>query len=79
MRWNSARARQRRLVLVDPTQYLTIGGDMKTAMSADVQFLTDQIAFRFTMRVDGAPLWSTPIPPYNGTSTRSPFVTLEAR
>jgi len=42
--------------------------------------LTDELAFRFTFRVDGKPAYTSPITPYNGSSnTRSPFVALAAR
>jgi hypothetical protein len=44
-----------------------------------VAFLIDEVVFRFTLRVDGKPLWASPITPFNGGSTRSPFVTLGAR
>jgi HK97 family phage major capsid protein len=67
------------IVVVDMSQYQLVGSEMKTAISADVRFINNEIAFRFTMRIDGAPLWASPITPYNGTSTRSPFVTLAAR
>ena len=45
-----------------------------------VQFLTDQMAYRFTRRVDGLPTWQSALTPYKGTgNTMSPFITLEAR
>jgi hypothetical protein len=52
---------------------------MKSAMSLHVRFDTDQALLRFVMRVDGKPSFTTPITPYNGSLTRSPFVCLGAR
>jgi hypothetical protein len=49
------------------------------AISGDVLFLSDQVVFRFKLRVDGKPLWTSPITPFNGTQTRSPFVALAQR
>lgn len=66
--------------LVDPEQYtLANKGDVQMASSMHVQFLTDQMAFRFTMRVDGLPDWNAPLTPFKGTNTLSPFVTLATR
>lgn len=66
--------------LVDPEQYtLANKGDVQMASSMHVQFLTDQMAFRFTMRVDGMPDWNSPLTPFKGTNTLSPFVTLATR
>ena len=47
--------------------------------SMHVQFLTDQMAYRFIRRVDGQPTWQSDLTPYKGTNTQSPFITLEAR
>lgn len=67
--------------LVDLSQYLTAtkagGPDIKSASSIHVKFLTDQVAFRFTTRLDGQPWWPAPQTPKNG-NTISPFVTLSA-
>ena len=67
------------IVLADLSQYIIIDGGLRSALSLDVDFLSYQGVFRFVLRVDGMPAWSTPIAPYNGTSTRSPFVTLAER
>jgi hypothetical protein len=37
------------------------------------------VSFRFTMRIDGKPGFASPITPYNGGATRSPFIALGAR
>jgi len=67
------------IVLADLTQYLTVSGAPQYAISADAGFVSDQSVMRFTLRVDGQALWSSPITPYNGTLTRSPFIALAQR
>lgn len=67
------------IALVDPTQYILLDGGMKSALSVHARFDNDEVVFRFTWRVDGRGAYSSPITPYNGSSTRSPFVALAAR
>jgi HK97 family phage major capsid protein len=67
------------IVLADMSQYALIDKDVQAASSIHVQFLTDQVAFRFVYRVDGQPKMAAPLTPYKGGGTLSPFVTLEAR
>ena len=71
------------VILANLDQYLTAtkaGGPMiKSASSIHVKFLTDEISFRFTQRVDGKSWWKTAQTPKNGTNTVSPFVTLATR
>lgn len=68
------------IVLADLSQYLVIDkGGIKQDSSIHVQFLTDQTAFRWVYRVDGAPLWVTPLTPARGSNTLSPFVALATR
>lgn len=67
------------IVLADLSEYIAVMGDLKTAVSAHVQFVSDQLVFRFTLRVDGMPAWASPITAYNGSGTRSPFIALAAR
>ncbi|MEH2468973.1 HK97 family phage major capsid protein [Nitrobacteraceae bacterium AZCC 2161] len=67
------------LVLADLSKYVIIDGGMKSAISLHVRFDSDQALLRFAMRVDGKPGFTTPIAPYNGSLTRSPFVTLASR
>lgn len=65
---------------VDMGEYLRISkGGIQRASSIHVEFLTDQEAFRWTLRTNGAPGWKTSVTPYKGSDARSPFVTLEAR
>lgn len=47
-------------------------------VSEHVAFTSNQIAWRFVTRVDGQPWLASPITPYKGTATLSPFVTLSA-
>lgn len=66
--------------LVDPSQYLMIDkGGIKQAVSMHVRFIYDEQTFRFVYRCDGQPTWDTPVTPFKGTDTISPFVTLAAR
>jgi HK97 family phage major capsid protein len=67
------------IVLADMSQYAIVESALKTALSLDVRFITDEGAFRFVWRVDGKPLWASPISSFNGGAARSPFVTLGKR
>jgi HK97 family phage major capsid protein len=49
------------------------------AMSLHLYFNTDELAYRWTFRVDGRPWRDVPLAAKNGTSTYSPFVTLATR
>lgn len=66
---------------VDLGEYLWIEkGGLQSASSIHVNFLSDETAFRWTVRVNGQPTWNKALSPYKGTaSSISPFVTLEAR
>jgi HK97 family phage major capsid protein len=67
------------IVLADMSQFAIVESALKAALSLDVRFMTDEGAFRFVWRVDGKPLWASPISPFDGGATRSPFVTLAKR
>jgi HK97 family phage major capsid protein len=67
------------IVLADMSQYVMIDRDVQAASSIHVQFLTDQVAYRFVYRCDGQPKIATPLTPYKGTGTLSPFVALATR
>jgi HK97 family phage major capsid protein len=68
------------LNLVDLSQYLLpTKTDMRADTSIHVAFLTGEVAFRFMLRLDGAPWWKKPLTPYSGAAARSPFVTLATR
>lgn len=68
------------IMLIDPTQYLTIDkGEMQSAVSMHVRFLTDEATYRWITRLDGQPGWATPLTPFKGSNSLSPFVALAAR
>lgn len=68
------------IVLADLKQYITITkGGIAQAQSMHVEFLTDQLALRFIMRLDGATWENTPVTPFHGTNTQSSFVALATR
>lgn len=66
--------------LFDMSQYITISkGGINQAVSTELEFLTDQTAIRFTMRVNGRPWETTPVTPFKGSNTQSSFVVIETR
>lgn len=68
------------IVFWDPMQYRVIEkGGVKQAASMHVQFLTDQMAFRWTYRVNGAPKWPSALTPKNSGDTLSNIITLATR
>ncbi len=68
------------IILADLEQYILADkGGVQSAMSIHVQFVNDEIVYRWLMRVDGQPTWNSALTPYKGSATRSPFVVLEAR
>jgi len=72
------------IIFADYSQYAMLrkaGGDggIKSASSMHVRFLFEEMAFRFSFRIDGQPLWSAPIEDYRGTTKRGPFITLANR
>ena len=68
------------IVLADLLQYRIVQASPRFALSADVAFLTDELAFRLVLRMDGMPAYASAVTPFNGSNiTRSPFVTLDAR
>jgi HK97 family phage major capsid protein len=65
------------IMLASMSQYQAIDkGGIQTASSIHVQFLTNETAFRFIYRIDGEPIWNSPLTPFKGTATQSPFVVL---
>ena len=67
------------IFLCDMTQYvLGVRRGIQTQSSMHVQFTTDQMAFKVTMRVDGRSWWESALTPYSGSSdTLSPFIGLD--
>lgn len=68
------------ILLAAPSQYQMISkGGVKSASSIHVKFVTDETAFRFVYRVDGAPTWNDKVASYYASSDYvSPFVALLA-
>lgn len=66
--------------LVDFSKYLLIEkGGIKGESSIHVRFLYDELAFRWTLRVGGAPIFDSAVTPYKGSATLSPYVALAER
>jgi HK97 family phage major capsid protein len=75
--YNAALGTTGDLMLVSLSQYQTINkGGINAASSIHVQFTTDETAFRFIYRIDGQPLWSSALTPFNAGATKSPYVVL---
>lgn len=67
------------ILLASMSQYQAIEkGGIKSETSIHVAFTTDEMAFRFIYRIDGAPLWHSAVTPFHGSNTVSPFVALSA-
>lgn len=65
------------IMLASMSQYQTITkGDVQSASSMHVAFVTDEQAFRFILRIDGEPMWASALTPHHGSNTLSPFVVL---
>ena len=68
------------IILADLSQYIMIDkGGMQAASSIHVKFVYDETAFRFVYRCDGQPWWNSPLTPYKGAATQSPFVAVATR
>ena len=68
------------VTLADWSQYQVITkGGLKSAVSAHVKFAEDEMAFRFTYRVDGQPLWKSAVTPFKSSNDISPFIGLAER
>lgn len=68
------------LTLCDWSQYYLAGkGGIQAAMSIHIEFVDDEIVFRWIHRIDGQPAWNSALTPYKGSNTVSPFVTIAAR
>lgn len=78
--FNATLGTQGDMILADLGQIIAISkGGITQAASMHVEFLTDQMALRFTQRVDFRPWEDTPLTPFKGTNTQSSFVTLDTR
>lgn len=52
---------------------------LRTDLSAHIYFDRDSYCFRISYRHGGTPIWHVPFTPARGTTTTSPFVSLETR
>lgn len=67
------------IALIDPSQYVIgdrSGGQPQIASSIHLKFDYDQTSFRFVLRYDGQPSWTSALTPRQGSDTLSPFVVL---
>jgi HK97 family phage major capsid protein len=66
------------IILFDPSQYAigykTTG--IRGSVSAHVYFASDQQLFKYTIRMDGRPLWDAALTRYKGSSSLSPIVVM---
>jgi HK97 family phage major capsid protein len=61
-------------------QYISINkGGVQEMASPHVEFLREQIAIKFTFRIDGRPMYDSATMPAKGTKTQSDFIALAAR
>lgn len=67
------------IMLCDFSSYLTISRAIRQDTSIHLYFDYDVMAFRFILRIGGAPKWSTTLSPRDGSLTYSPFVVLDER
>jgi len=75
------------IMFIDFNEYMSltkIGGGrdqngMRTDVSIHLWFDQDLVAYRFTIRVGGQPIWNSTIGQRDGTNVQSPYVTLAAR
>lgn len=68
------------LILCDPTRYLLADkGPAETIPSIHVKFSSNEMAFKFVLRIDGQPEDSAPLTPFRGANTLSTFVALATR
>lgn len=68
------------IILADMKSYAVgLRGGIESAMSMHLRFDYNETAFRFLFEVDGQPWLASPITPFKGSNTTSPFVVLATR
>ena len=68
------------IMFVDPQQYVSISkGNIETAVSMHLRFNFAEQAFRYVLRMDGAPTWKSSVAPAKGTGNVSPYIALAVR
>ena len=61
------------IILADMSQYRIIDkAGVQAASSMHVNFVTDEMAYRWTMRVNGMPLWKSSLIPFKDASASKP-------
>jgi hypothetical protein len=58
--------------------YGGVGAFVERTSSDQFFFDTDSSVFRFKLRIDGQPLWKSPVAIADGSQTAGPFVVLPA-
>lgn len=67
-------------VFANFSDYLVIRkGGLKTASSMHVDFVRERQALRFSLRMNGKPRTRTPLTPFKGANTLSPYIALAGR
>lgn len=78
--FNATLGTQGDIIAADLGQVLSISkGGVMQAVSMHVEFLTQQLALLFTLRINARPWETAAITPYKGSNTQSNFVTLDMR
>jgi len=68
------------IVLANLSKYVVITqGGIRAAKSMHVRFIFDEMTFKWSIDVNGQSAIKTPITPFKGSNTLSPFVTTAAR
>jgi len=68
------------IIFADFSEYLLASkGAIEGQSSMHVQFIYNEMTFRWTYYVIGRPAWLSSMTPYKGSATISPFVTLATR
>lgn len=68
------------VVLANLSKYVLITqGGVRAAQSMHVRFIFDEMTFKWSFDVNGQSIVKTPITPFRGSSTLSPFVTTAVR
>jgi HK97 family phage major capsid protein len=68
------------IIFADMSSYIGIRkGGIQAASSMHVQFLYDEMVYRFIYRVDGQPLWHSSLTPKNSSNTQSTFCVVASR
>ena len=69
------------LILWDPTQHVAIvkSTGVDQSVSMHLRFDYDEVAYKFTFRMDARSRWEDAMTPAQSTNTRSPIITLQTR